>query len=40
MDARNAAAHRRLAARHIRYHMGEGAALPALEFWLSKAWVS
>src|SRR5512147_496840 len=32
MDERNAAAHRRLAARYIRYHMGEGAKLPALEF--------
>ena len=40
MDARNAAAHRRLAARYIRYHMGEGAALPALEFWLLKAWAA
>ena len=38
LDARNAAAHRRLVARYIRYHMGEGAALPALEFWLSRAW--
>jgi DNA repair protein RecO (recombination protein O) len=40
MDARNAQAHRRLAARYIRYHMGEGAALPALEFWVSKAWAT
>jgi DNA repair protein RecO (recombination protein O) len=38
LDARNAAAHRRLAARYIRYHLGEGAVLPALEFWLSRAW--
>ncbi len=38
LDARNAAAHRRLVARYIRYHMAEGAALPALEFWLSRAW--
>jgi DNA repair protein RecO (recombination protein O) len=38
LDSRNAAAHRRLLARYIRYHMGEGAGLPALEFWLTKAW--
>jgi DNA repair protein RecO (recombination protein O) len=38
LDERNAAAHRRLAARYIRYHMGEGAKLPALEFWLTRAW--
>lgn len=38
LDARNAAAHRRLIARYIRYHMAEGAALPALEFWLGRAW--
>jgi DNA repair protein RecO (recombination protein O) len=38
LDPRNAAAHRRLVARYIRYHIGEGAALPALEFWLSRAW--
>jgi DNA repair protein RecO (recombination protein O) len=40
LDERNAAAHRRLAARYIRYHMGEGATLPALEFWLMKAWAA
>jgi DNA repair protein RecO (recombination protein O) len=38
LDERNAAAHRRLAARYIRYHMGEGARLPALDFWLTRAW--
>ncbi len=38
LDLRNAAAHRRLAARYIRYHMGEGARLPALEFWLTQTW--
>lgn len=38
LDPRNAAAHRRLLARYIRYHMGEGAKLPALEFWLTQAW--
>ncbi len=38
LDARNAAAHRRLVARYIRYHLAEGQALPALDFWLSRAW--
>lgn len=38
LDARHAAAHRRLVARYIRFHMAEGAALPALEFWLGQAW--
>jgi len=38
LDPRNAAAHRRLVARYIRYHLAEGQALPALEFWLTCAW--
>jgi len=38
LDQRNAAAHRRLLGRYIRYHLGEGAALPALEFWLTRGW--
>lgn len=38
LDARHAAAHRRLVARYIRYHLAEGAPLPALEFWLTQAW--
>jgi DNA repair protein RecO (recombination protein O) len=38
LDERHAAAHRRLVARYIRYHMAEGASLPALEFWLTRAW--
>ncbi len=33
LDRRNRAAHRRLLARYIRYHLGEGAELPALELW-------
>lgn len=37
LDDRNAAAHRRLLARYIRYHLAEGATLPALEFWQNKA---
>lgn len=38
LDPRNAAAHRRLAARYVRYHLAEGASLPALEFWQTHAW--
>lgn len=38
LDDRNAAAHRRLVARYARYHLAEGAALPALEFWQVHAW--
>jgi DNA repair protein RecO (recombination protein O) len=34
LDARHAAAHRRLLARYIRYHLAEGAKLPALDFWM------
>jgi DNA repair protein RecO (recombination protein O) len=40
LDARHAAAHRRLLARYIRFHLAEGAALPALEFWLGQKWCS
>jgi recombinational DNA repair protein (RecF pathway) len=40
LDARHAAAHRRLLARYIRYHLGEGAALPALEFWTQRPWAA
>jgi DNA repair protein RecO (recombination protein O) len=39
-DARHGAAHRRLLARYIRYHLGEGAELPALEFWTMRPWVA
>src|ERR687890_2781898 len=38
LDARHKAAHRRLLARYIRYHLGEGANLPALEFWTNRPW--
>ncbi|HXW96724.1 MAG TPA: DNA repair protein RecO [Gemmatimonadales bacterium] len=38
LDSRHAAAHRRLLARYIRYHLAEGATLPALEFWQLRAW--
>lgn len=33
LDGPNAAAHRRLLARFVMYHLGDGAALPALAFW-------
>ncbi len=38
LDERHAAAHRRLLSRFIRFHLGEGAALPALEFWEVQPW--
>jgi DNA repair protein RecO (recombination protein O) len=38
LDAKHAAAHRRLLARYVQYHLGEGAELPALAFWLRRAW--
>lgn len=38
LDSRDAAAHRRLLARYIRYHLAEGASLPGLEFWLQRGW--
>ena len=37
LDARNLAAHRRLLSRFIRYHLGDGAGLPALAFWEQRA---
>jgi DNA repair protein RecO (recombination protein O) len=40
LDARHATAHRRLLARYIRYHLGEGAELPALDFWLRRPWAA
>ena len=40
LDARHGAAHRRLLARYIRYHLGEGAELPALEFWMQQPWAA
>ena len=38
LDERHAAAHRRLLTRYIRYHLGEGAALPGVEFWCTRSW--
>jgi DNA repair protein RecO (recombination protein O) len=40
LDERHAAAHRRLLARYVRYHLGEGAELPALDFWLRRPWIA
>jgi len=40
LDERHAESHRRLLARYIRWHLGEGAELPALEFWLRRPWVA
>lgn len=37
---RHAAAHRRLLGRYVRYHLGEGAELSALEFWTRRPWVA
>ena len=38
-DEKHSAAHRRLLGRYIRYHLAEGAELPALEFWTQQPWV-
>ncbi|MGE0441061.1 MAG: DNA repair protein RecO [Gemmatimonadales bacterium] len=38
-DDRYLAAHRRLVDRYIRYHLADGADLPALSFWTGAAWV-
>ena len=40
LDERHGAAHRRLLARYVRYHLAEGAELPGLDFWLRRPWVS
>jgi DNA repair protein RecO (recombination protein O) len=40
LDVRHAESHRRLLARYIRYHLGEGAELPALDFWLRRPWMA
>jgi DNA repair protein RecO (recombination protein O) len=40
LDAKRGAAHRRLLARYIRYHLAEGAELPALEFWMQRPWAA
>jgi DNA repair protein RecO (recombination protein O) len=40
LDRRHAESHRRLLARYVRYHLGEGAELPALDFWLRRPWIA
>ncbi len=40
LDGRYLAAHRRLLERYVRYHLGDGAALPALAFWSEATWGS
>jgi DNA repair protein RecO (recombination protein O) len=40
LDARQGAAHRRLLARYIRHHLGEGGHLPALDFWSQRSWAA
>ena len=40
LDNQHAAAHERLAARYVRWHLAEGAELPALEFWTRRPWRS
>jgi DNA repair protein RecO (recombination protein O) len=38
LSPKQAAAHRRLLARYIQHHLGEGTALPALDFWIRRPW--
>jgi DNA repair protein RecO (recombination protein O) len=38
LDRPHAAAHRRLLARYVQYHLAEGADLPALRFWERATW--
>ena len=40
LDDRHLASHRRLLERYIRHHLAEGAALPALEFWVTRSWAA
>jgi DNA repair protein RecO (recombination protein O) len=38
LEAKAAAAHRRLYARYVRAHLTDGAPLPAHDFWLGRSW--
>ena len=38
LSPKQAAAPRRLLARYIQHHLGEGTALPALDFWIRRPW--
>jgi DNA repair protein RecO (recombination protein O) len=40
LDAAHTAAHRRLVARFVRYHLGEAGSLSALDVWERRAWPS
>jgi DNA repair protein RecO (recombination protein O) len=40
LDTPHAAAHRRLVARFVRYHLGEAGPLSALDFWERHSWVA
>jgi DNA repair protein RecO (recombination protein O) len=40
LDDPHLAAHRRLLERYIRYHLAEGAPLPALTFWAARGWLA
>ncbi|HVH66489.1 MAG TPA: DNA repair protein RecO [Gemmatimonadales bacterium] len=40
LDPAHTAAHRRLVARFVRYHLGEAGSLSALDFWERRAWTS
>lgn len=40
LDERHLASHRRLLERYVRHHLAEGAALPALAFWLDRSWAA
>jgi DNA repair protein RecO (recombination protein O) len=40
LDERHLASHRRLLERYVRHHLSEGAALPALAFWLERSWTA
>lgn len=40
LDAPHAAAHRRLVLRFVRHQLGEQGGLPALEFWMRRAWAA
>jgi DNA repair protein RecO (recombination protein O) len=40
LDERHAAAHRRLFAHYVEYHLAEGRTLPAMRFWLTRSWVA
>jgi DNA repair protein RecO (recombination protein O) len=39
LEPSHAAAHRRLVARFVRYHLGEAGPLSALDFWERRAWL-